>query len=149
MKQVKGTKHSGPESKLKGISSVQLKWMDFIFFKLAGELALKLQLPKNEHASDKHRNEVQGQCSLISLYQLTSYFIPLNKPFICRILACKLEKKKKKKKVVAQNIPVTNQKKIPKQTPLNHPLFSSSIRILQLKKRNEQKLRWIASPSLS
>lgn len=70
MKQVKGTKKSGPDSQLKGISSVQLKLIDFCLFKLAGDLALKLQvrkahtgclqLPKNEHASDKHRNEVQG-----------------------------------------------------------------------------------------
>lgn len=164
MKQVKGTKHSGPDSELKGTGSVQLKWMDFHLFKWAGDLALKirvrkaqagcLQLPKNQHASDKHRNEAQGQCRLISLYPLASYFIPSNKLFICRILDWKLERKKgkkekknekkKRKKVVFLTLPVTH-KKPPKQ-PTN--LFSSSTSILQLK-RSEQKWWWIASPSFS
>lgn len=90
MKQVQGTKHSGPDSQLKGISSVQLKLMHFHLSKIAGDRALKfqvrkaqagcLQLPKNNHASDKPRSKIQSQCNLIGLYQLTSSFIPLNKP---------------------------------------------------------------------
>jgi len=54
MKQVKGNKHSGPDSQMKAISSVQLKRMVFRLFKLAGILALKLQVRKAQAGCLQH-----------------------------------------------------------------------------------------------